>query len=223
MEAEQREVALTKSSAPSTPGTTPSQSDKSPALTPVHSDPQFSSSPVKNIMNELLDKPVSPAPVPTFNKMFDVPLPKQGEFNGTMAWEGFIRPFMSLAYERVKLETVNNELIEVDGIATMDISIGEQQFQWDAFVAPIKDEGILGYDFFYFFDCILEARRGIRIAGTWVQWTIKRSPPCVMPISLKENTTVPACSEWIAGGVADTHKLSSNFAVVEAALNKNID
>ena len=25
-----------------------------------------------------------------------------------------------------------------------------------------------------------------------------------MPISLKENTTVPACSEWIAGGVADT-------------------
>ena len=96
----------------------------------------------------------------------------------------------------------------------MDISIGEQQFQWDEFVAPINDEGILGYDFLYFFDCILEARRGIRIAGIWVQWTIKGSPPCLMPISLKENTTVPACSEWIAGGVADTHKLSSNFAVV---------
>ena len=55
-------------------------------------------------------------------------------------------------------------LIEVDGIATMDISIGEQKFHWDAFVAPIKDEGIIGYDFLYFFDCILEARSGIRIA-----------------------------------------------------------
>ena len=100
VEAEQRAAALTKSSAPSTPGTPPSQSDKSQAITdesPVHSDPQFSRSPVKNIMNELLDKPISPAPVPTFKKMFDVPLPRQGEFNGTMAWEGFIRPFMSLA------------------------------------------------------------------------------------------------------------------------------
>ena len=108
------------------------------------------------------------------------------------------RPQLKSPHERVKLETANNELIEVDGIATMDISIGEQQFQWDAFVAPINDEGILGYDFLYFVDCILEARRGIRIAGIWVQWTIEGSPPCVMPISLKENTTVQACSEWIA-------------------------
>ena len=29
--------------------------------------------------------------------------------------------------------------------------------------------------------------------------------------------------EWITEGVADTHKLSSNFAVVDAALNKNVD
>ena len=75
-------------------------------------------------------------------------------------------------------------LIEVDGIATMDISIGEQKFHWYAFVAPIKDEGIIGYDFVYVFDCILEARSGIRITGTWVQWTIKGLPPCVMPVSL---------------------------------------
>ena len=69
----------------------------------------------------------------------------------------------------MRLQTANNELIEVQGTATIHLLIGGQQFQWEAFVAPISDDGILGYDFLYFYDCVSEARRGIRIAGKWTQ------------------------------------------------------
>ena len=117
----------------------------------------------------------------------------------------------------MRLQTANNELIEVQGTATIHLLIGGQQFQWEAFVAPISDDGILGYDFLYFYDCVLEARRGIRIAGKWTQWTVKGAPPCANKVSLKQNTTIPAYSEWVAEGIATNHKLCSDFAVVEPA------
>ena len=57
-------------------------------------------------------------------------------------------------------------------MATIDMTVGQQHFQWDAYVAPIGDKGILSYDFLYFYDCVL-ARNGIRIADNWFKWTIK--------------------------------------------------
>ena len=127
------------------------------------------------------------------------------------------RPQLKSPCKSTKLETASKELIDIDGIVTVEIVIGGQPFKWDAIVAPISDQGILGYDFLYHFDCILQARHGIRIAGNWVPWTVKGSPPCAIKIALKQNTTIPACSEWIAEGVADRHELDSEYAVVEPA------
>ena len=127
------------------------------------------------------------------------------------------RPQLKPPCKSTKLETASKELIDIDGIVTVEIVIGGQPFKWDAIVAPISDQGILGYDFLYHYDCILQARHGIRIAGNWVPWTVKGSPPCAIKIALKQNTTIPACSEWIAEGVADRHELDSEYAVVEPA------
>lgn len=132
------------------------------------------------------------------------------------------RPEVKAPCKSTKLQTANNELLDVEGVATIDIMIGGQHFRWDAFVAPISDEGILGYDFLYHYDCILEARRGMQIAENWVDWTVKGAPPRAIKIALKQNITIPACSEWVAECIADSHRLSSNFAVVEPASNENL-
>ena len=96
-EAEQRVAALSQSNAPSTPQSQPDNS-LSPG-TDIANDtgPSLASSPLKDTDSE------TPTTAPTEIKTnksttsFDVPLPRQGEFNGTGAWEGFIRPFMGLA------------------------------------------------------------------------------------------------------------------------------
>ena len=132
------------------------------------------------------------------------------------------RPELKPPCDRVKLQTANNELIPVQGIATMDITIGDQSFKWDAFIAPISDAGILGYDFLYHFDCTLEARRGIRIAGNWFQWNVKGAPTRTLKVSLKKNIIIPACSEWVAEGEADVHHLKSTFAIVQPPARDNV-
>ena len=96
------------------------------------------------------------------------------------------RPQLKSPCKSTKLETASKELIDIDGIVTVEIVIGGQPFKWDAIVAPISDQGILGYDFLYHYDCILQARHGIRIAGNWVPWTVKGSPPCAIKIALKQ-------------------------------------
>ena len=91
------------------------------------------------------------------------------------------RPQLKSPYERVKLETANNELIEVDGIATMDISIGEQQFQWDAFVALIKAPALRGrYDVYGGVAVKKSCTTGSIPCSTWdilnASWSIRMDP-----------------------------------------------
>ena len=97
-EAEQRAAALLQSVTPSTPQSQPEKSPNLSTDTPSHPSPLSISSPVTDL--ELKGNSVSPAPVHKTDKAdrkFEVPLPRQNEFNGTGAWEGFIRPFMGLA------------------------------------------------------------------------------------------------------------------------------
>ena len=96
-EAEQRVAALSQSNAPSTPQSQPDNS-LSPG-TDIANDtgPSLASSPLKDTDSEPLTTAPTEIKTNKFKTSFDVPLPRQGEFNGTGAWEGFIRPFMGLA------------------------------------------------------------------------------------------------------------------------------
>ena len=45
------------------------------------------------------------------------------------------------------LVVADNRRLEIEGMATVSFCAGEQCFQWDMFVAPIKEDGLLGLDF----------------------------------------------------------------------------
>ncbi len=118
------------------------------------------------------------------------------------------RPQLIMPDETVKLEAANNELITVKGTAMFCINIGDQIFEWEAYIADIGDDGILGFDFLYFYDCNLSARRGLTIAGKEVKCNIKGIPQ-INKVSLYQNVTIPAYSECIVQG--KINELTSSF------------
>ena len=118
------------------------------------------------------------------------------------------RPLLSVPDGKVKLEAANNDLITVKGTAKLTFYIGNEQIEWEVFVASICDSGILGYDFLYHHDCVLEARQGLTLRGKPVDCTIRGIPP---KISLVSNVTVPAYSEVVVqGDFTDTPSSSSS-------------
>ena len=67
----------------------------------------------------------------------------------------------------MNLQAADGKSIAIDGKANVEIRIGKQSFQWEVYVAQIQDEGLLGYDFLFYYDCAFEARRRVRIKGLW--------------------------------------------------------
>ena len=115
----------------------------------------------------------------------------------------------------VKLEAADGNCIAVAGTATVDITIGTANFAWKVYVAPIKDDGLLGYDFLYNYDCAFEARRGLRINDHWVTCDVIKGPPRVARVSLTRETMVPALSECIVEGTADFEGFGTRDGLVE--------
>ena len=57
---------------------------------------------------------------------------------------------------------------------------------------------LIGYDFLYHFDCVLEARRGLKINGKFVNCELAGHVPDVNRVCLKSDTIIPARSEAVA-------------------------
>jgi hypothetical protein len=116
---------------------------------------------------------------------------------------------------KVTLEAADGKCIAVDGIAEMKLEIGSQTFVWEVYVAPIQDEGLLGFDFLYYFDCAFEVRRGIRINGQWTTCEVQKGPQRATKVSLSEQTIIPALSECVVEGKADLKRFGTRHGVVE--------
>ena len=125
------------------------------------------------------------------------------------------KPELTSPNGTIKLEAANNELIPVKGIATVNIHIGDQSFEWEVYVADIDDDGILGYDFLYYHDCNLSARQGLTIGGRKVKCKIN-GVPNVNKVTLAHNTTIPAYSECVVqGNVINSSVKLGKLAMIE--------
>ncbi len=128
------------------------------------------------------------------------------------------RPELCIADDTVKLEAANGELIMVKGKANFLFTFDNLELEWEAFVADIGDNGIIGYDFLYHHDCELAARRGLTIAGQSVKCHLKGIPEEENKVALLADVTIPAYSEAIVSCSSDISTIESNFAVVEPIL-----
>lgn len=117
----------------------------------------------------------------------------------------------------VKLETASEcEQLDVKGVVTLMICIGNQFFEWDAYVAPISEHCLLGYDFLYHFECVLDARRGLTIGKVDLPCEIRGQELPVFRVALRESTELPANSEKIIEGlVVGPGDFVSRYGVLE--------
>ena len=127
------------------------------------------------------------------------------------------RPQLRVPDENIKLQAANDEMLDVTGIVDIDISIADQQYKCEVYVAPIREHGILGFDFMYEHNCVLNARKGFQINGVWVECKIngQQDNLRVRKITLCKNSQIPAYSEIVVHGYADTKGFTSICGLVE--------
>lgn len=78
--------------------------------------------------------------------------------------------------------------LDVLGIATLTMTFGNGEYQWDAYVAPIREFGLLGYHFLCHFECVVDARKGLQIGGVSVPCEIRGLGLSTVRVVVKEST-----------------------------------
>ena len=115
--------------------------------------------------------------------------------------EAFKPPLQPLT-EDVQLQAADKGLLVVRGIIKISVNIDDETFEWDAYVADICDDGLIGFDFLHHFNCSLEARRGLRINNRLVP-TVLKTELTGYAVYVKSDIVIPASSEFIVSGWTD--------------------
>ena len=126
-----------------------------------------------------------------------------------------LRPALNSLSENIQLQAADNGLLTVHGVINISVDIDNDIFEWTAYVADITEDGLIGFDFLHNFNCILEARRGLRI-GNQLYPIELQSDFVHSAVYVKSKVTVPPKSEFIVPGKYDD--LNSDhmpYAIVE--------
>ena len=129
--------------------------------------------------------------------------------------EAFKPPLQPLA-ENVQLQAADK------GLLVVHINIDDETFEWDAYVADICDDGLIGFDFLHHFNCSLEARRGLRINNRLVP-TVLKTELTGYAVYVKSDVVIPASSEFIVSGRTDAldgHEDRIINAIIEPISNR---
>ena len=125
------------------------------------------------------------------------------------------RPNLDPLSEHIQLQAADEGLLTVHGIIQVSVNIEEDQFTWNAYVVDVYDDGLLGFDFLHHFDCVLEARHGLRINDRLypIELTNDNGNRAVY---VKYAVTIPPKSEFIVPGVIDElDRVQMTLAIVE--------
>ena len=91
---------------------------------------------------------------------------------------------------------------EMSTCGTIDVQfkLGEFEFTWPVYVAPIRDDILLGCDIIDEMDITVNTKRGIQVRDQWVECEIIRSHDTAGPVRIARAITVPALSEFVMTG-----------------------
>ena len=91
---------------------------------------------------------------------------------------------------------------EMSTCGTIDVQfkLGEFEFTWPVYVAPIRDGILLGCDIIDEMDITVNTKRGIQVRDQWVECEIIRSHDTAGPVKIARAITVPALSEFVMTG-----------------------
>ncbi|VDI69244.1 Hypothetical predicted protein [Mytilus galloprovincialis] len=77
------------------------------------------------------------------------------------------------------------------GVAAVMLTLGDSQFVWDVYVAPIGDDLLLGCDVLDEMDITVNSRKGIQLNGKWIECEVKRKSDLIARGVLDSNFTIP--------------------------------
>ncbi|MCG7870380.1 MAG: hypothetical protein JAY74_28925 [Candidatus Thiodiazotropha taylori] len=111
-----------------------------------------------------------------------------------------VRPPLRKVSPSVKLEVANDGLLHVLGEVTLDFKIQKDVFKWDVFIAPIREDGLLGLDFLQAHNYVLCANSGLKLNNKKYKTIIEKVSLRAIRILCKETVILPACSEMVIPG-----------------------
>ena len=115
----------------------------------------------------------------------------------------------------------HSQAMNIMGILKTKITIGSTELQWPVYIAPIKDDILLGCDLFDAYDMTLSIKNGLKINGEWVECEIFRSPDTIARVSIKETMIIPANSEIIAMGTVEN--FTEQYGIIEPLEQQSIE
>ena len=100
----------------------------------------------------------------------------------------------------VKLEVANDGLLSVLDEMFLEFKILKDIFKWDVFVAPIREDGLLGQDFLQAHNFVIGAEFDLKLNKKKYKTIIQKVPLRANRIRCKDTVVLPACSEVIVPG-----------------------
>lgn len=133
------------------------------------------------------------------------------------------RPELRPVDRSLKLEVADDSLLSVEGITSLEFKVNKDIFSWDVFVSPIREDGLIGLDFLQFHDYVLGAKTGLRLNNRKYTTVIEKVPFRAVRVMCREDTVVPANSEFILEGEGNCMLLSSKYALISPSSEIDID
>ena len=94
--------------------------------------------------------------------------------------------------------------MNICGLIDAELKKGEFEFTWPVYVAPIRDDILLGCDIIDEMDITVNTKRGIQVKDQWVECEITRSHDSIGPVKVARAVTVPAYSEFVMTGLCNS-------------------
>ena len=107
--------------------------------------------------------------------------------------------------------------MSTSGIINVEFKLGEFEFSWPVYVAPIRDDILLGCDLIDAMNITVNTRRGIQVKDTWVECEVIRSHDATGQVKVARAVTVPAISEFIMTGQCVSMPLDDQPYLFEAS------
>lgn len=124
------------------------------------------------------------------------------------------RPELKKLDTNLKLEVANDGLVTVEGTATFEFKLRNTTFEWEMYVTPIREDGLLGLDFLYNHKYVCGVDQGLRLNGKKYPTFIQMAPFGVSRVSCKTETVIPANSEYVINGETDNFPYMASYCVV---------
>ena len=106
--------------------------------------------------------------------------------------------------------------MNVSGVVNVRLRIADYDFDWPVYIAPIRDDVLLGCDFIHANDIVIRTRYGIQVEGEWIPCELVEGNTRVTRVQLNENVVIPARSEFtLPCKINGRGRADTSFCVVE--------